>query len=54
MVTALMAELAEKFPGISGPLIDERDKFLSYTLSHCPGPVVVGVVGLGYAFLCQH
>lgn len=48
VVTAMMEELADKFPGIAQPLITERDMYLSYTMSHSPGPVVIGVVGLGY------
>eukprot|EP01126_Amoeba_proteus_P032789 TRINITY_DN3201_c0_g2_i5.p1 TRINITY_DN3201_c0_g2~~TRINITY_DN3201_c0_g2_i5.p1 ORF type:complete len:192 (-),score=19.21 TRINITY_DN3201_c0_g2_i5:104-679(-) len=48
LVSKMLEEVAVRFPGMSKPLIDERDQYLSYTLSHAPGPVVVGVVGLGH------
>jgi pheromone shutdown protein TraB len=47
VVSKMIGEVADKFPGMTEPLIVERDKYLAYTLSHSIGPVVVGVVGLG-------
>jgi len=48
LITAMLKELSVSFPGISRPLIYERDEYLTYTLRQCQGPIVVGVVGLGH------
>jgi len=52
MLTAMMKELADEFPGIVGPLVDERDQFLSYIISRARNPegppVVVAVVGMAH------
>jgi len=48
LITSMLKELSKEFPGITRPLIYERDEYLAYTLRQCKGPVVVGVVGLGH------
>jgi len=48
LITKAIQELSREFPGISRPLIFERDEYLAMTLQSCPGPTVVAVVGLGH------
>jgi len=48
VVTEMIRELGEEFPSMVRPLLYERDEYLAATLRLCPGPRVVGVVGLGH------
>lgn len=43
-----MTQLGSKFPQLVTKLVTERDIYMSHILRRCPGPVVVGVVGLGH------
>ncbi len=38
----------EKLPTLKTTLIDERDQYLSHTISHAPGNKIVAVVGAGH------
>jgi pheromone shutdown-related protein TraB len=40
--------VGEKLPGLKATLIDERDLYLSHTISHAPGVRIVAVVGAGH------
>jgi pheromone shutdown-related protein TraB len=40
--------VGEKLPGLKATLIDERDLYLSHTISHAPGTRIVAVVGAGH------
>ncbi len=40
--------VGEKLPGLKTTLIDERDLYLSHTISHAPGARIVAVVGAGH------
>jgi len=46
--TMMVQELAKHFPGITQPLIYERDMYLAHTIRNCPGTTVVAVIGLGH------
>ncbi len=49
LITAMMKELAEDFPGIVAPLVDERDQWLACMISRTPAPLrVVAVVGMAH------
>jgi pheromone shutdown-related protein TraB len=48
LITATLKELSKEFPGISRPLIFERDEYLTFMLQNCQAPIVVAVVGLGH------
>jgi pheromone shutdown-related protein TraB len=47
-VAGLIEELAETFPGVKGPLIDERDAWLASEIEQAAGPKVVAVVGAAH------
>jgi pheromone shutdown-related protein TraB len=40
--------VAKKFPEIKSTLIDERDRYLSYTIGNAPGHKIIAVVGMGH------
>lgn len=44
----MMKEVAEQFPKVKVPLIDERDAYLMSTIAEAPGPVIVAVVGAAH------
>jgi len=48
LITAALKDLSKEFPGISRPLIFERDEYLAMMLQNCKAPLVVAVVGLGH------
>ena len=61
MLEEMLAEITGEFPGLSSVFVDERDKYLAYSLQlavssvadpHVPGgtvpQTVVGVVGIGH------
>jgi len=48
LITAALKDLAKAFPGISRPLIFERDEYLAMMLQKCTATKVVAVVGLGH------
>jgi pheromone shutdown protein TraB len=48
LITAALKDLSKEFPGISRPLIFERDEYLTMMLQNCNAPLVVAVVGLGH------
>lgn len=48
IMTELIEELGTQFPTLVEHIITERDLYLTESLRKCPGPVVVGVVGLGH------
>lgn len=48
IMSELIEELSAQFPSLVEHIITERDLYLTESLRKCPGPVVVGVVGLGH------
>lgn len=48
VMTKLMQELGEAFPGLKTVLIDERDAFLGERIKRTPGQRLVAVVGAGH------
>jgi pheromone shutdown-related protein TraB len=48
VMTKLMQELGEAFPGLKTVLIDERDAFLGERIKRTPGQRIVAVVGAGH------
>jgi len=48
LLTEMIKEMTDDFPSLITPLLYERDQYLAATLKMCPGPRVVGVVGLGH------
>ena len=48
VLSRLLAELGEAFPGLKTVLIDERDAFLAERLRETPGRRIVAVVGAGH------
>jgi len=48
LITKALNDLSKEFPGISRPLIFERDEYLTMMLQNCKAPIVVAVVGLGH------
>jgi len=48
IMTEMMEEMAQKFPGTLETIVYERDRFLTGSIRDCPGDIVVGVVGLGH------
>lgn len=48
VMSKLMQELGEAFPGLKTVLIDERDAFLATRIAQAPGRRVVAVVGAGH------
>lgn len=48
VMSKLMQELGEAFPGLKTVLIDERDAFLAKRIAQAPGRRVVAVVGAGH------
>jgi len=48
VMTKLMQELGEAFPGLKAVLIDERDAFLGERIKRSPGQRIVAVVGAGH------
>ena len=54
-LSEMMQELARMMPGIKGPLIDERDRYLMSMIQEAPGPKIVAVVGAGHvAGMLEH
>lgn len=47
-LTDVLALLAEEFPMVKGPLIDERDQYMAQKLRDLEGRTVVAVVGAGH------
>ena len=47
-LSEMIGELAERFPRLYEPLIDERDRFLAAKTRNASGAVVVSVVGAGH------
>jgi pheromone shutdown-related protein TraB len=47
-LTEMVKEFSKAFPSLAVTMIDERDIYLAASLRKCPGPIVVGVVGLGH------
>lgn len=45
---SMLRELAEAFPRVKGPLIDERDAYLAAKIEGAPGQSVVAVVGAAH------
>ncbi len=55
VMTQLLEELAEAFPGLKTVLIDERDAYLAEKIRRAPGARLVAVVGAGHvAGLAAH
>jgi pheromone shutdown protein TraB len=48
VMTKLMQELGEAFPGLKTVLIDERDAFLGERIKRSSGQRIVAVVGAGH------
>lgn len=48
MLTAALSELGESFSGVKKHLVDERDQFLAYKISHAPGKKIVAVLGAAH------
>lgn len=48
ILTDLITELSVKYPSLYTHLLQERDLYLAHKLRLLPGPVAVGVVGLGH------
>jgi pheromone shutdown protein TraB len=48
ILTDLIQELGLHYPSLAIHLLHERDLYLAHKLRQCPGPVTVGVVGLGH------
>ncbi len=48
VLSRLMRELGEAFPGLKRVLIDERDRYLAERIRRTPGQHVVAVVGAGH------
>lgn len=48
VLSRLMRELGEAFPGLKAVLIDERDSYLTHRMKEAPGRKVVAVVGAGH------
>jgi pheromone shutdown-related protein TraB len=48
VMSKLMQELGEAFPGLKTVLIDERDAFLAERIRRTPGQRIVAVVGAGH------
>ncbi len=48
VMSKLMQELGEAFPGLKTVLIDERDAFLAERIRQTPGQRIVAVVGAGH------
>jgi pheromone shutdown-related protein TraB len=48
VLSRLMRELGEAFPGLKSVLIDERDAYLAQRMREAPGRRVVAVVGAGH------
>lgn len=44
----MMHEVAEQFPRVKVPLIDERDAYLMSAIAEAPGKTIVGVVGAAH------
>jgi len=47
-LTEMVKEFSKAFPSLAVTMIDERDIYLAASLRNSPGPIVVGVVGLGH------
>ncbi len=47
-ISDMLKQLAEELPGLKGPLIDERDRFLMSKIQEAPGQRIVAVVGAGH------
>ncbi|MDJ0787101.1 MAG: TraB/GumN family protein [Myxococcota bacterium] len=48
VLSRMMRELGEAFPGLKRVLIDERDRYLAHSIRSTPGKKVVAVVGAGH------
>jgi len=48
ILTTVIEELSNQFPGILRALVYERDEYLAHVLTQLPGPVCCAVVGLGH------
>ena len=48
VLSGMLRELGEAFPGIKQVLIDERDAYLAEKIRRCPGDRLVAVVGAGH------
>ncbi|PSL42920.1 pheromone shutdown-related protein TraB [Salsuginibacillus halophilus] len=48
MLQSMLDEMAQHFPGLKIPLIDERDRYLSEHIRTAPGEKVVAVVGAAH------
>lgn len=48
ILTELVHELSRQYPSLCTHLLSERDLFLAHKLRSLPGPLAVGVVGMGH------
>lgn len=48
ILTEMIMELSKQYPSLHAHLLAERDLYLAYRLRSLPGPLAVGVVGLGH------
>lgn len=47
-LSAALTEMAEAFPQLKVPLIDERDQYLAHKIKKAPGKKIVAVLGAGH------
>lgn len=48
VMNQLMQQLSKEMPSVKSVLVDERDKYIAYSITHSPGKKILAVVGAGH------
>ena len=48
VMNQLMQQLSKEMPSVKSVLVDERDKYIAYSITHSPGKKMLAVVGAGH------
>lgn len=48
VMNQLMQQLSKEMPSVKSVLVDERDAYISYSITHSPGKKILAIVGAGH------